>query len=78
MFSITHLTKYYANLKGVDNLSFELQPGEMIESVFRFLPSSLAITLGFLLHFHLIVQGMIVIVINAPTFNNRVRLERFS
>lgn len=30
MLSISHLTKYYANLKAVDNLSFELQPGEIV------------------------------------------------
>jgi ABC-2 type transport system ATP-binding protein len=30
MLTVSHLTKYYANLKAVDNLSFELQPGEIV------------------------------------------------
>ena len=37
----------------------------MIVFVLGFLPSGLTIMLGFLLHFHLIVQGIMVIVINA-------------
>jgi len=37
----------------------------IIVFVVGFLPSILTITLGFLLHFHLIVQGMMVILINA-------------
>jgi ABC-2 type transport system ATP-binding protein len=30
MLSISHLTKYYTGIKAVDNLSFELQPGEIV------------------------------------------------
>ncbi len=59
MLSISHLTKYYGRLKAVDDLSFELQPERLLAC------SGLAITLGFFLHFHLIVQGVMVILINA-------------
>jgi len=30
MLTVSHLTKYYADLKAVDNLSFDLQPGEIV------------------------------------------------
>ncbi len=30
MLAVSHLTKYYSDLKAVDDLSFELQPGEIV------------------------------------------------
>ena len=41
MLSISHLHNYYARLKAVDDLSFELQPERLLAC------SGLAITLGF-------------------------------